>query len=372
MMRRLNILDTTLRDGEQTPGVAFTQNEKVEIAIMLDALGVDIIEVGVAAMGKDEIEAIKSIQQLKLKADLLIWNRMKMEDIDFALQTGVKNVHIAVPSSDIHLKQKLFTTRMQVLDEMTLVIKYAKSKGLNVSIGAEDASRADLDFLKTLYYEAVEAGAERVRYADTLGILSPFMTLEIIKTLTTELTVPLDFHGHNDLGMGTANALAAYKAGADWISCSINGLGERAGNTALEEIVAALTYIEDTESRINKKLLMQASEMVALYSGKKVHDLKPIVGQNCFSHESGIHVDGILKDASVYEALMPEEFGRKREIVLGKLSGRHAVIYKMKALGYDVDFQKAGKIIELIRSYSYQNKMDDEILTQILRNNMEY
>lgn len=356
-MRSLKIVDTTLRDGEQAPGVAFTSREKIEIAIGLDDLGVDMIEVGIAAMGEDEIECISTINALPLKASLLIWNRMNKSDIDMSKRTGVKQVHITVPGSDIHIEKKLGLSRQEVLNRMVETIEYAIGLGLEVSVGAEDASRADFDFLKRLYKEAERAGAVRVRYADTVGILNPFETARQIEKLTQDLKIPLDFHGHNDLGMGTANAYAAFAAGATWVSCSVNGLGERAGNTPLEEIVAAITFGTDVLCQIDKRKLSAISELVALYSGKFVNDLKPIVGKQIFSHESGIHVDGIIKDASVYEAVLPEDYGRAREIVLGKFSGRTAIKYKLREWGIEIDDLKAQEICNLVRKQSYHQKL---------------
>ncbi|MBS7526260.1 homoaconitate hydratase [Fusibacter paucivorans] len=366
-MQKLYIVDTTLRDGEQAPGVAFTRAEKIEIAKGLDLLGVDMIEVGIAALGEDEIDAIRAIQQMDRNAALLIWNRMHLKDIDMSLQTGVENVHITVPGSDIHIDKKLGLSRETVIQRMQSTIAYARSHGLHVSVGAEDASRADFNFLKALYQSAEAAGAERVRYADTVGILNPFDTHAQISALIDVLSVPIDFHGHNDLGMGTANAFAAFKAGAAWISCSVNGLGERAGNTPLEEIVAAITFDGSVTSRIDKKRLNAISSLVAKYSGKAICDLKPIVGKQIFSHESGIHVDGLIKDSSVYEAVLPEDYGRAREIVLGKFSGRRAVRYQLKLWGVEIDDLKAQEIVNIIRKASYEQKLDRVQMDAMIR-----
>ncbi|MDK2867808.1 MAG: homocitrate synthase NifV [Clostridiales bacterium] len=367
-MQKLYIVDTTLRDGEQAPGVAFTRAEKIEIAKGLDGLGVDMIEVGIAALGDDEIDAIKTIHQMDRSAELLIWNRMHLKDIDMSLKTGVENVHITVPGSDIHMDKKLGLSREAVIERMQSTVAYARAHGLKVSVGAEDASRADFAFLVKLYQAAEAAGAERVRYADTVGILNPFDTYTQIHALAEVLNVPIDFHGHNDLGMGTANAFAAFRAGAEWISCSVNGLGERAGNTPLEEIVAAITFDGTVVSTIDKKQLNAISALVAKYSGKAVCDLKPIVGKQIFSHESGIHVDGLIKDSSVYEAILPEDYGRAREIVLGKFSGRRAVRYQLKLWGIEIDDLKAQEIVNIIRKASYEHKLDRIQMDAMIRN----
>jgi homocitrate synthase NifV len=305
---------------------------------------------------------------MERKASLLIWNRMNKKDIDMSRQTGVENVHVTVPGSDIHIQKKLGLSREAVIARMQETVGYACAYGLNVSVGAEDASRADLEFLQALYEAAEAAGAVRVRYADTVGILNPFDTYARISALTAHLNVPLDFHGHNDLGMGTANAFAAFRAGAAWISCSVNGLGERAGNTPLEEIVAAITFDGSVASNIDKKRLNEISAMVARYSGKAVNDLKPIVGKQIFSHESGIHVDGLIKDSSVYEAIMPEDYGRAREIVLGKFSGRRAVRHQLKSWGIEIDDLKAQEIVNIIRKASYEQKLDSSQMDAMIRN----
>jgi len=321
---RLYIVDTTLRDGEQTPGVAFSAAQKAEIAFSLSKLGVDIIEIGIPAMGNDERDAIQKIADKNLSSSLLTWNRMLKKDIDDSLLTGVKNIHVSIPASFIQIEKKLHKTPTEVLLQTFEVIDYAIGKGCNVSIGAEDASRANEKFLFELYQVALSAGASRIRYADTLGVLDPFNVYKIIKKIKTKLQVDIDFHGHNDFGLATANALAAFKGGAQYISCSINGLGERAGNTAMEEIVMALIYMAKCEVNIKTHEFVQISEMVEKYSKKCLSANKPVVGREVFSHESGIHVDGLLKDIRTYTHLDPALLGRDNQFVLGKHSGKSA------------------------------------------------
>ena len=321
---KLHIVDTTLRDGEQTPGVAFDGDAKVEMAIALSDLGVDIIEVGIPAMGQEEIKAIKRVEELNLKAQLLTWNRLNIQDIEASLKTGVKNLHISIPSSSIQIEKKLRINHDELIFKAKEVIGYAVKKGCTVSVGAEDASRAEEEFLLKLFRTALEAGATRIRYADTLGVLNPFSTLSIIKRIRDELDVDIDFHGHNDFGLATANALAAFKAGAGYISCCVNGLGERAGNTALEEIVMALYYMDKCEINIKPDKLVPVSKLVERHSQRIVSPGKPIVGRDVFTHESGIHVDGLLKDVRNYQHLDPLLLGRQNKFVLGKHSGRAA------------------------------------------------
>ncbi|TCT15301.1 homocitrate synthase NifV [Natranaerovirga pectinivora] len=351
-MKKIEIVDTTLRDGEQAAGVNFNLFQKKHLARCLDGLGVDIIEVGIPAMGKEEIQDIYEINNLNLNTQLLTWNRMKISDIDCSIETGCKNVHITVPASDVHIKKKLNKTHIEVVNEMKKVIAYAKSKDLRVSIGAEDASRADFDFLIYLYTEAKREGATRIRYADTLGALDPFNTYEIIKQIKLNVDLPLDFHGHNDLGLATANGLGAIRGGAEIISCSINGLGERAGNTPLEEIAVILKLKDLYDTSVDISQLTKISKIVENYSGRKLEKQKPIVGEEVFSHESGIHVDGLLKDSNTYELFAPELLGRQRKIVIGKHSGKKAIEHWIKENGYKVQYNEIKNIIHTLNKDS--------------------
>ena len=336
-MNIIKIVDTTLRDGEQTPGVAFSIEEKKHIAKLLDDLGVSIIEAGTPTMGYEEIKAINEICSMNLNANILTWNRMLIKDIEKSLETGCPNAHITVPASDIHIQRKLQMTRNEVIETMRKTINYAIKKGLTVSVGAEDASRTDFDFLINLYKEAKKEGATRIRYADTVGILNPFTSCNIIKKIRTIIDLPIDFHAHNDFGLATANALGAFKGGANYISCSINGLGERAGNTSLEEIVAVLEIMEGFTTNINLKDLKMISKIVEQYSGRLLHKGKPIVGDEVFSHESGIHVDGLLKDSKTYEAFKPDLVGGKRKFVIGKHSGKSAIRFLNNNACYSIN-----------------------------------
>jgi len=231
------IVDTTLRDGEQAPGVAFTLREKVTIARLLDLLGVEVIEAGVPAMGKMEQDVVRAICELGLKSRVASWNRVLLADIRASLACGVREVHITAPVSDLHIRDKLGKTRHWVMDCLVRAVRYAREHGCRVSVGAEDASRADFGFLLEYALLAQDAGAERLRYADTVGALEPFTTRRMVSMLVSKLDIPVEFHGHNDFGLATANSLAAFAGGAAFISTTVGGLGERAGNASLEDMV---------------------------------------------------------------------------------------------------------------------------------------
>lgn len=262
-MEAVHFVDTTLRDGEQAPGVAFTVAEKVRIAKMLDSLGVDQIEAGIPAMGRPELEALGIIASLGLKAVVSTWNRATIGDVKASLACGVKNVHISAPVSDIQIKYKLGRDRVWVLESMKRTVSYALEHGCRVTVGAEDASRADLDFLVSYVSQARREGVERLRFADTLGVLDPFKTEQVLKYLIEKTGMELEFHGHNDFGLATANTFAACKAGVRWLNTTIGGLGERAGNCSFEEIVAVLGRCGNADLNVNLRYLASVARYVA-------------------------------------------------------------------------------------------------------------
>ncbi|NLK08767.1 MAG: homocitrate synthase [Firmicutes bacterium] len=352
----VQIVDTTLRDGEQTAGVVFANDEKIRIAKFLDAMGVHQIEAGIPVMGGDEKAAIKAIVKADLKASIMAWNRAVVKDVEASLDCGVDAVAISISTSDIHIKHKLQTSRDWVLQHMTEACEFAKKHDLYVSVNAEDASRSDMDFLIKFAQEAKNAGADRLRYCDTVGIMDPFTICERVKAIKDAAGLEIEMHTHNDFGMATANALAGVRGGAQFVGVTINGLGERAGNAALEEVVMALKHLMDIDLEFKTDMFREASEYVARASGRELPVWKAIVGSNMFAHESGIHADGVLKDASTYEVFAPEEVGLQRQIVIGKHSGSRALIAKFLEYGIALDGKEAEAVLAKVREVSVNLK----------------
>ena len=348
--------DTTLRDGEQTAGVVFANHEKVRIAKLLAEIGVHQIEVGIPAMGGDEKATIKQIVQLGLPTSILAWNRAVIADIEDSLACGVDAVAISMSASDVHIEHKLQKSRQWVLDQVQRSVAFAKDKGLYVSVNAEDASRADLDFLTRFGLAAKEAGADRLRFCDTLGILDPFDTFNVVSFLKKRVGIEIEMHTHNDFGMATANALAGIKAGATYVNTTVNGLGERAGNAALEEVVMAMKYLGKVELGLRTERFRELSEYVAAASARTVPAWKAIVGTNVFAHESGIHADGVIKNPLNYEAFPPEDVGLTRQIVIGKHSGSRAVYRKFQEFGIELSMADCEELLALVRSTAVELK----------------
>ncbi|MBE6053451.1 MAG: homocitrate synthase [Clostridium sartagoforme] len=367
--KEIFIVDTTLRDGEQTAGVVFANDEKIAIASMLSELGVDQLEVGIPTMGGDEKEAIKKIVKRNLKSSIMAWNRAVIKDIEESIDCGVDAVAISISVSDIHIKHKLKTSREWVLENMVKSVEFAKKNGLYVSVNGEDASRADRDFLIQFINAAKQAGADRFRYCDTVGIMEPFKVCEDIKYLYSKTNFDIEMHTHNDFGMATANALAGVAGGASHVGVTVNGLGERAGNAALEEVLMALMFVYNYEGNISTTMFREVSEYVSRASGRILPAWKAIVGDNMFAHESGIHADGAIKNPKNYEAFDPLIVGLERQIVIGKHSGKAGILNKFKEYGIELDEVSAQAVLQMVRSTSVRLKRSlfDKELVQIYK-----
>ena len=364
-MKSVVIDDTTLRDGEQSAGVAFTSEEKLAIATKLVETGVKELEIGIPAMGDEEREVMRAITYLKLPATLIAWCRLSDFDLYAACDTGVDLVDLSVPVSDQQLKKKLGKDRNWVLKEVKRLVPIAIDQGFSVCIGCEDASRADSEFLLQVIDTAESAGAARIRYADTLGILEPFSTYEKIKYLLERSSLQLEMHAHDDYGLATANTLAAVCAGATHINTTVNGLGERAGNASFEECVLALKNLYQVETGVNTLNIPELSRSVETASGRAIGWQKSVVGAGVFTHEAGIHVDGLIKDKNNYEGLDPEELGRSHNLVLGKHSGSTMLCHSYRKLGIDLNKQQSADLLAEVRRFSTEFKRSptaDELL----------
>ena len=328
----ISILDTTLRDGEQTPGVNFSSHEKIAIARGLDAAGVDLIEIGTPAMGTEEKAVLKDLLNLGLKAKLITWNRALESDIDQSLEIGAKEIHISLPVSDELMQIKLKATRAEILKRLYTIGQYLKQSAVNFSVGAEDASRGKPEFLRDFASLAQDLGAKRLRLCDTVGILNPFSLQTLFAPLVKDLKIAAEIHSHNDFGMATANSLTAMVCGFQILDSTVLGLGERAGNAPLEELALALQLQMGTAKQIRPKELKPLAELVAKSACMAIPKGKSIVGERIFCHESGIHVAGVIKDPRAYEPFAPETIGAHRMILLGKHSGKKAIIHKLKQM----------------------------------------
>ena len=361
---KIYIFDTTLRDGEQTPGVALTVDEKIQIATKLNNLGVDKIEVGFPASSKGEIESAKQIKSLGLKSTLVGLSRSLRKDVDAVLNSDLEYIHTFIGTSPLHRDYKLKMSKEKIIETAVDAIEYARDHGLTVEFSAEDATRTERNFLFEVFNEAVSAGADFLDVPDTVGILTPIMAREIITDIKDNFSIPISVHFHNDFGLATANTLTAIECGANQAHVTVNGLGERTGNCSLEELVMSLKSAYGIDLELDTTRLYSLSHLVGRLTGVKMPVNKPIVGDNAFAHESGIHVHGILNNASTYEPMSPEMVGHSRRIVLGKHTGANAIKSKLKEYHIDLDSEQFDKVFAEIKSLGDSGKCitDDDLI----------
>lgn len=375
---KINIFDTTLRDGEQAPGIALTVDEKIKIAQKLDELGVDTIEMGFPTISDGERKAAKQMANLDLNANICGLARVKKQDIDAVIDSNLYNVHLFIGTSPLHRDYKLKKSKMEILNQSIEAVEYAKDHGLKVEFSAEDATRTELNYLIEFYKGVENAGADIINVPDTVGILVPSTARSLIKVLRKKISIPISVHFHNDFGLAVSNSIIGIEEGANQVHCTINGIGERAGNTSLEELVVSLKIAYGANLNVDTTKLYDTSNFVGSITGIKMPPTKPIVGDNAFAHESGIHVDGILKNSSTYEPIPPELVGHKRRIALGKHTGHAGIKSKLKEFNLEVNPKQFENIYNQVKTLGDKGKTltDDDLksiaITEISNTGKEY
>ncbi|MBE6487817.1 MAG: homoaconitate hydratase [Methanosphaera stadtmanae] len=354
----INIYDTTLRDGEQTPGVCFSLEQKLDIARKLDELRVPQIEAGFPIVSENEKKAVKAIANENLDAQIICLTRTKTEDIDAAIDADVEGIITFMGASDLHIDVKMNKPREEIVDICMNAVEYGKDHGLFVAFSAEDATRTELPKLIELYKNAEEYHADRIHIADTTGSINPYAMQYMVRNIRQEIKTEIALHCHNDFGFAVANSIAGLFEGASAVSTTVNGIGERAGNASLEELIMSLKLLYNKDLGFNTEVIHDLSQMVSEYSQIPIPDSKAIVGNNVFRHESGIHVDAIVKNPLTYEPFLPEMIGTKRQIVLGKHSGKAAIEEKLDSLEIKVDDEK---LLEIVKHVKEEREKGEEI-----------
>jgi len=353
----VRIFDTTLRDGEQTPGVSLTPEEKMEIGKQLDKLGVDAIEAGFPSASEGEQKALKDLVNAGLNAEICALTRTLKSDIDSAIACEVNSIHTFISTSDVQMKYALNMTTGQVLKAVDESVQYIKNHGFICEFSPMDATRTRMEFLEKVCMTAEEAGADRINIPDTVGIMKPASMRRLIEDLHGVAKVPLSVHCHNDFGMAVANSLAGVEGGATQVHVAVNGLGERAGNAALEETVMSLHMIYKKKTRINTKLLYETSRLVSRLTGVIIQPNKAIVGENAFAHESGIHTRGVVVKPLTFEPIKPETVGRKRRLIAGKLAGKHGIKSELAEAGIYPNDKQLSEIVNRTKELGDKGKM---------------
>jgi 2-isopropylmalate synthase len=352
----IRIFDTTLRDGEQTPGVSLTPDEKTRIALQLDKLGVDAVEAGFPIASKGEAESVAAVSAAGLSCEVVGLARANKADIDAAVAANVDCVHVFIATSELHMKHKLNMTPEQVAQRTADSVSYARSHGVVVEFSAEDSTRTDKELLKQVYRTAEDAGADRINVPDTVGVSSPQLISHLVKELVSAVKIPLSIHCHNDFGLAVANSLAAIESGATQVHVTVNGIGERAGNTSLEELVMSLHRLYGRQTRIKTELLYETSRLVAALTGVRLQPNKAVVGENAFGHESGIHTHGITEMPLTYEPYDPAIVGRRRWFHAGKHAGAHGIAAQLAEAGYFPDKGQLGEIVSRVKDIGDKGK----------------
>jgi homocitrate synthase NifV len=350
------INDTTLRDGEQAPYVAFNTHEKIQIAQALFMAGADELEVGIPAMGAKEQADIKEIVALDLPLRIMSWNRATMSDLDASLSCGLQAVDLSIPVSDILIETKFRGNKNKLLKNLEEVLHVSFQEGLFVCIGGEDSSRADLAFLKEIMQMGKSLGAHRFRYCDTVGIMRPHQIYEHVSYLSGLDLLEIEMHTHNDFGMATANAISGLEAGAVSVNTTVIGLGERAGNASFEQVLMSLVHLFKEERFIDAKALHRVVDLVQKASRQHIPSSMPIVGKNIFSHESGIHVNGMIKHEKAYEAFPPQSVGMKRSYPIGKHSGSSTLSFHLRAMGVEPENEIVHRLLPTVRDLVTERK----------------
>jgi len=351
LSNQIEILDSTLREGEQTPGVSFTIKQKVTIAKRLDAFGVDFIELGHPAVSPDVYAAVETLNDLNLKAKKMAHGRASKSDINDATAIGVEWMGMFFGTSPLSLKHKFNVSKKEALDQIQTTVKYGKDKGLKLRFTAEDASRTGFDFLVQVGELVQESGADRYSLADTVGCLTPTKTKELVSHIITELDIPIHVHCHNDFGMATANALSALEAGAQCVDVAVNGLGERCGLPPIAEVVTALVNIYKVNGNWDLSILPELTHLVESFSNFLLKANQPIVGENAFTHKAGLHVKAVAKDPRSYEAISPETLNRKRKLVIDKYTGNSALKKKFNEIGIALTKMELAAVLKEVKSH---------------------